>query len=161
MALVERERQPEQIRGVERSLEVKLGSLGGFELRPTRLFLWSGAKREGSERLVAFGERPGGLEYERHETSTRAGAVEMRTLGNPLMTIALAGAVAFKRWTDAQDEPEARRAAGEAGGLEREGTSAPQAPTHQDEPEARRAAGEAGGLEREGTSAPQERGASD
>jgi hypothetical protein len=108
MALVERERQPEQVRGVERSLEVKLGALGGFELRPTRLFLWKGPERE-DERLVAFGERPSGLDYERHETSTKAGSVEMRTVGNPLLTVAMAGVIAFKRWADAQDEPEARR----------------------------------------------------
>lgn len=105
MALVERERQPDQVRGVERSLEVKLGSLGGFELRPTRLFLWKGPERA-EERLVAFGERPSGLDYERHETSTRAGSVELRTVGNPLMTIALAGAIAFKRWADPDGEPE-------------------------------------------------------
>jgi hypothetical protein len=99
MALVEREQQPEQVSGVERSLEVKLGSLGGFELRPTRLFLWKGSERD-EERLVAFGERPSGLDYERHETTTKAGSVELRTIGNPLMTIAMAGVIAFKRWTD-------------------------------------------------------------
>lgn len=105
MALVERERQPEQVRGAERSLEVKLGALGGFELRPTRLFLWTGPERD-EERLVAFGERPSGLDYERHETSTRAGSVELRTVGNPLMTIALAGVIAFKRWAEAEEEPQ-------------------------------------------------------
>jgi len=125
MALVERERQPEQVRGVERSLEVKLGALGGFELRPTRLFLWKGAERE-DERLVAFGERPSGLDYERHETSTKAGSVEMRTVGNPLMTIAMAGVVAFRRWADPQDEPEARRAAAAPQAPDREEPSTPQ-----------------------------------
>ena len=113
MALVERERQPDQVRGTERSLEVKLGVLGGFELRPTRLFLWKGAERA-DERLVAFGERPSGLDYGRHETSTRAGSVEMRTVGNPLLTVAMASVIAFKRWVDVpeastQDEPEPRR----------------------------------------------------
>lgn len=103
MALVERERHPEQVRGIERTLEVRLGTLGGFELRPTRLFLWKGSERD-EERLVAFGERPSGLDYERHETSTRAGSVEMRTVGNPLLTIAMAGVIAFRRWTDPDDD---------------------------------------------------------
>lgn len=136
MALVERERRPDQVRGMERSLEVRLGALGGFELRPTRLFLWKGPGRD-DERLVAFGKRPSGLDYERHETSTRAGSVELRTVGNPLMTIAMAGAIAFRRWADGQDEPEARRAAAAPQAPGRGGPSAPQAPT-QDEPEARR-----------------------
>lgn len=126
MALVERERHPEQVRGAERSLEVKLGALGGFELRPTRLFVWKGEQREG-ERLVAFGERPSGLDYERQETSTRAGSVEMRTVGNPLLTVAMAGVIAFKRW--AQDEPEAHRAAAAPEAPGREAPSAPEGPT--------------------------------
>jgi hypothetical protein len=108
MALVARERRPDEIVGVERSVEVKLGSLGGFELRPTRLFVWSGPEREGNERLVQLGDRPAGLDYRRTETSTRAGALEVRTLGNPLMTIALAGAIALKRWAEAPDETELR-----------------------------------------------------
>ncbi len=103
MALVDRSRRTE-VRGAERSLEIRLGSVGGFELRPTRLFVWRGDEREGCERVVPLGERPSGLDYERSETSTRAGALEMRALGNPLMTIALAGAIAFKRWADAPGE---------------------------------------------------------
>jgi hypothetical protein len=104
MALVERDRSPEEVVGAERSLEVRLGSVGGFELRPTRLFLWKGPERAGTERLVALGERPAALDYPHHETTTKAGDVEVRSLGNPLMTIALAGVVAFKRWADAQDK---------------------------------------------------------
>jgi hypothetical protein len=104
VGLVERTREREGISGAERSLELRLGALGGLELRPTRLFLWRGPERSEAERIVAFGERPSGLDYERTETTTRAGNVELRTLGNPLMTIALAGVVAFKRWADAPDE---------------------------------------------------------
>lgn len=104
MGLVERDRSPEEITGVERAFEVKLGSLGGFELRPTRLFVWKGPEREASEKLVPIGERPAALDYERRETTTRAGGVEMRSLGNPLMTIALAGAVAVHRWLNPPDE---------------------------------------------------------
>ncbi len=108
MGLVERNRSPDEIRGTERSLEVKVGSLGGFELRPTRLFVWKGEERAGHEQLVPLGERPAGLDYPRHETSLKAGAVEVRTLGNPLMTLALAGVIAFRRWADAPDEPDRR-----------------------------------------------------
>jgi hypothetical protein len=108
MALVERTTDPHEISGTERSLELRLGSLGGFELRPTRLFLWRGPDRDEGERIVAFGERPSGLDYARHETSTRAGAVEMRTLGNPVLTLALAGVIALKRWADAPDETDER-----------------------------------------------------
>jgi hypothetical protein len=104
VSLVERNRSREEIRGVERSLEVKVGSLGGFELRPTRLFVWKGEERAGSEQLVALGEKPSGLDYPRRETSVKAGAVEVRTLGNPLMTLALAGVIAIRRWADAPDE---------------------------------------------------------
>jgi hypothetical protein len=106
--LVQRERSPEEVRGLERTLEVRLGSLGGFELRPTRLFLWAGAERERTLRVIPLAERPAGLEYPHRETSTRAGAVEVRTRGNPLLTIAMAGVIAFKRWADAPDETERR-----------------------------------------------------
>lgn len=104
MGLVERDRSPEEITGAERTVEVRLGSLGGFELRPTRLFVWKGPERAESEKLVPLGDRPAGLDYERHETTTKAGSVEVRTLGNPLMTIALAGTIALRRWLDG-DEP--------------------------------------------------------
>lgn len=103
MALVERDRSPDEVVGVERSFEVRLGSLGGFEVRPTRLFLWKGPERDAQERLVALGERPSALDYPHRETTTRAGAVEVRSLGNPLMTLALASVVAFKKWVDAPE----------------------------------------------------------
>ena len=104
MSLVDRERSPEPVSGQERALEIRLGGLGGVELRPTRLFLWKGSERDGNERLVQLGERPAALDYERAETTTRAGSVEMRSVGNPLLTIALAGVIALRRWADAPDE---------------------------------------------------------
>jgi hypothetical protein len=79
---------------------VKVGTLGGFELRPTRLFLWKGVERRESERLVSLGEQPVGLEYPRRESTRRLGTVEVRSRGNPLMTVALAGAIAIRRWAD-------------------------------------------------------------
>jgi len=104
MAGPDPEVSPEVVSGAERSLEVSLGSVGGFELRPTRLFLWRGSDRERSERIVSFGTEPVGLDYERRENALRAGGVEVRALGNPLLTIAIAGAIAFRRWTNPPDE---------------------------------------------------------
>ncbi len=43
----------------ERSLELQLGALGGFDLRPTRLFVWKGDERESQARIVSLGFPPG------------------------------------------------------------------------------------------------------
>jgi hypothetical protein len=82
---------PVRRRGVERSLEIQLGALGGLDLRPTRVFLWAGAEREGRERIVPLGSPPRSLRIPRRERELQAGGVQVRSLGNPLMTIALAG----------------------------------------------------------------------
>ena len=100
MAQIERRTSAEAVRGVERSLEVRLGVLGGFELRPTRLFLWKGEERDQTERIVSLGREPRSLDIPRRETELKAGAVEVRALGNPLMTIALAGVHALRRLAD-------------------------------------------------------------
>jgi hypothetical protein len=84
-------REPIPVRGAERSLEIQLGPLGGFDLRPTRLFVWEGAERTGRERIVALGSPPRSLDLERRERELGAAGVRVRTLGNPLMTVALAG----------------------------------------------------------------------
>ena len=96
MGIVERKQSPERVRGVERQLEVQLGPLGGFELRPTRLFVWPGDAREGKERVVSLGSAPRSLLIPRAENEVRAGAVRVRSLGNPLMTVALAGVHAVR-----------------------------------------------------------------
>jgi hypothetical protein len=100
MPPLEHDRRPEEIVGSERAFEVKVGTLGGFELRPTRLFVWKGAERRENERLVALGERPVGLEHSRQESTLRVGSLEVRSRGNPLMTLALAGAIAVRRWAE-------------------------------------------------------------
>ena len=109
MAPVEHERSAEKRTDVERSVEVRLGSLGGFELRPTRLFLWQGGTRRERERVVSFGREPIGLGRSRNDSTLRAGAVEVRANGNPLVTIALAGIVAFRHWANAATEPRQER----------------------------------------------------
>jgi hypothetical protein len=100
MPPLEHDRRPGEIVGSERAFEVKVGALGGFEVRPTRLFVWKGAERRESERLVSLGEQPVGLEYPRRESTLRMGSLEVRSRGNPLMTLALAGAIAVRRWAD-------------------------------------------------------------
>jgi hypothetical protein len=97
MEPAEKETKPERVRGVERSLEVQLGTLGGFELRPTRCFLWTGEEQEGGERVLPFGSAPRSLLIPRRRRELHAGAVHVRTLGNPLMTVALAGIHAARR----------------------------------------------------------------
>jgi hypothetical protein len=85
------ERRPVRRRGVERSVEVQVGALGGFEVRPTRVFLWGGSEREGRERVVSLGSPPRSLMIPRRERETQAGSVRVRSLGNPVMTVVLAG----------------------------------------------------------------------
>lgn len=102
MGLVERSESASRIRGVERQLEVQLGPLGGFELRPTRLFLWSGEERTGKQRVVSLGSAPRSLMIPRTEKEVRAGAVRVRSLGNPLMTVALAGVHAVRKLSDGE-----------------------------------------------------------
>jgi hypothetical protein len=97
MATSEGERKPERVRGRERSLEVQVGHLGGFDIRPTRFFLWSGTDREGQERVLSLGKAPRNLLIPRRPREVQAGGLRVRTLGNPLMTIALAGVHAVRK----------------------------------------------------------------
>jgi hypothetical protein len=97
VGFVERKQNPERIRGVERSFEVQLGSLGGFDLRPTRFFVWTGDERQGRERVLPLGGAPRSLRIPRTQRELTAGTVTVRTLGNPLMTLALAGVHAVRK----------------------------------------------------------------
>jgi hypothetical protein len=87
----EEEQRGELVRGVERAFEVQIGALGGFELRPTRCFVWLGEERAGRERLLSLGTAPRSLMIPRRERRRGSGAVRVRTLGNPVVTVALAG----------------------------------------------------------------------
>jgi hypothetical protein len=93
----ENEKKPERVRGVERSVQVQLGSLGGFDLRPTRFFVWTGEERRGRERVLPLGSAPRSILIPRRPRDIEAGPVHVRTLGNPLMTLALAGVHAARR----------------------------------------------------------------
>jgi hypothetical protein len=85
------------VSGVERSLEVQVGSLGGFDLRPTRFFVWFGEERAATQRVLPLGSSPRSLFIPRRPREVRAGALQVRTLGNPLMTVALAGVQAARK----------------------------------------------------------------
>ena len=87
----QRDAKPERIRGLERSLQVEIRGVGGFELRPTRVFVWGGGERAGNERILPLGSPPRSLTIPRRPRERHAGAVELRTLGNPVLTVALAG----------------------------------------------------------------------
>lgn len=115
MPPIERRRSAEAVRGVERSLEVRIAGLGGFELRPTRLFLWTGEDREAGERIVSLGTEPRSLDIPRQETELKAGALEVRTLGNPLLTLALAGVHAVRRLTAEPAPPNGPTSPGSSG----------------------------------------------
>jgi hypothetical protein len=96
MSRIERRVSDTPVRGRERELEVQFGPLGGFELRPTRLFVWSGEERSGRERILSLGRAPRSLMIPRRERELTAGLVRIRSLGNPVMTIALAGVHVYR-----------------------------------------------------------------
>jgi hypothetical protein len=101
----EKHEKPERVRNVERSVEVQVGGLGGFDLRPTRFFVWTGSDRSGQERVVSLGSPPRNLRIPRRRRELRAGGVRVTSLGNPLMTVALAGVHAVRRLKDEKREP--------------------------------------------------------
>ena len=109
MGSEERERKPARVRGVERSVEVQIGSLGGFDLRPTRFFVWAGEDRKGRERVVPLDSPPRSLRIPRRVRRVEVGLVRARTLGNPLMTIALAGVYAAKKVSSERQRRELER----------------------------------------------------
>ena len=108
-----KETKPVRVRGVERSLEVQIGSLGGFDVRPTRLFLWAGDERKGRERVVPLDSPPRSLRIPRRERRLEVGLVRARALGNPLMTIALAGVHAAKKVSAERRRRELSRSRGD------------------------------------------------
>ena len=91
MAEEQEETKPERIRNVERSLQVEIRGLGGFELRPTRIFVWGGDERGATERILPLGAAPRSLTIPRRLRERQSGVITLKTLGNPILTVALAG----------------------------------------------------------------------
>lgn len=114
MSEAEGRSKPVRRRGVERSLEIQVGRLGGIEVRPTRLFVWGGEERRGRERIVSLGTPPRSLLIPRREREVQAGAVHVRSLGNPLMTVALAGVHVARRLAREREAVSAPGSAGRA-----------------------------------------------
>lgn len=73
--------------GQERQFSVQAGPLFGIDLRPSRLFFWTGAEREGHERIVSLGRPPKVMRAARRRRFVRLGSAEVSYLGNPAVTL--------------------------------------------------------------------------
>ena len=92
-------------RGQERQVAVQVGRSFGFDLRPSRLFVWAGAEREGHERIVSLGRPPARMQAPHRRRWLKVGAAEISYLGSPAVTVPLSA------WRYAQHM---RRQVGEA-----------------------------------------------
>ena len=81
--------------GEERSFEVQIGPLFGVDVRPSRVFVWTGSDRRG-RRIVHLGRAPRTMVVPRRRRQFRAGPVEVTLLGNPLLTLGQAGIAAAR-----------------------------------------------------------------
>lgn len=80
--------EPEK--GQERQVTVQAGDFFGFDVRPSRVFLWVGRQRDESARIVSLDRRPRVLRYPRQRRFLHVGGGEVSYLGNPLLTMTLA-----------------------------------------------------------------------
>jgi hypothetical protein len=76
-------------RGQERQVAVQMGRSFGFDLRPSRLFVWAGAAREGHERIVSLGKPPARMQAPRRRRWVKVGPAEISYLGSPAVTLPL------------------------------------------------------------------------
>ena len=80
--------EPEK--GQERQVTVQAGDFFGFDLRPSRVFLWVGRQRDENLRIASLARKPRVLRYPRQRRFFHVGGGEVSYLGNPLVTMALA-----------------------------------------------------------------------
>ncbi len=73
----------------ERQVTVQIGRLGGFDLRPSRLFFWLGRDRDRRQRIVSYGLPPKVLRKPRRRAYVHLGGIEISYLGNPAVTVPL------------------------------------------------------------------------
>ena len=96
-------RSPLVERGQERQVTVQLGRRFGFDLRPSRFFVWAGPQREGHERILSLDRPPARMLAPRRRRFLSVGPAEISYLGSPAVTVPLS------LWRYARH---ARRAAG-------------------------------------------------
>jgi hypothetical protein len=73
----------------ERQVTVQVGRLGGFDLRPSRLFFWLGRDRDRRQRIVSYGRPPKVLRTPRRRAYVHLGGIEISYLGSPVVTVPL------------------------------------------------------------------------
>jgi hypothetical protein len=61
----------------ERQVTVQVGRLGGFDLRPSRLFFWLGRDRDRRQRIVSYGRPPKVLRTPRRRAYVHLGGLEI------------------------------------------------------------------------------------
>ena len=76
-------------RGQERQVSVQVGRSFGFDLRPSRLFVWAGPEREDHERIVSLGKPPARMQAPRRRRWLKVGPAEISYLGSPAVTVPL------------------------------------------------------------------------
>lgn len=84
-------------------MEVQVGPLFGVDLRPSRVFLWTGARRENA-RILPLGRPPRTLRMARRRRILSLGPLQVTMLGNPIVTLGKTG-VALARVVRGRDAP--------------------------------------------------------
>ena len=103
MAIVRQSNELEQ--GVERQIVLQFGPLVGVDLRPSRLFMWAGTERAGTQRIVSLDRAPRVLRRAHQRRYLQLPGVEVSYLGNPAVTLALASGAWYRRLRDAMVNP--------------------------------------------------------
>ena len=106
-------------RGQERQVAVQVGRSFGFDLRPSRLFVWAGAEREGHQRIVSLGKPPARMQAPRRRRWLKVGPAEISYLGSPAVTLPLSAwryAQHVRRQVGGPQTSGAERAGATAGG---------------------------------------------
>jgi hypothetical protein len=109
--LVRASRSAVTVCGQERQMAVQVGRSFGFDLRPSRLFVWAGPERDGHERIVSLGKPPARMQAPRRRRWLKFGRAEISYLGSPAVTLPLSA------WRYAQH---VRR---QAGGVQKTGAA--------------------------------------
>jgi len=103
MAIVRQSTELEH--GVERQIVLQVGPIVGLDLRPSRLFMWAGSERSGTERIVSLDKAPRVLRRAHQRRYVQLPGVEVSYLGNPAVTLALASGAWYRRLRDAMVKP--------------------------------------------------------